>query len=321
MHRILLKKSLAESRGLLVACLAALFTIFWTRVWLVSQFDMSRFRAILEQFREFERFAPVPFEQLFTYAGRIALSFDEPVVIVCVSVWAIARGSDCVSGELNRGTMEMLLAQPVSRLQVLWSQAAVTIGGAALLASASWLGIYAGILTNSVQETVPATWSIPWVGIELPNPLAEERTVWKPLAEEVDPAVFAPAAGNLFALGLFLAGVSAFCSSWDRYRWRTIGLVVGFCVVEMLVKLFSLAADRFRWLRYGTFFSAYDPQRAVSIAVNTPEQTWRVGHYDAAGAWVGLGPVGHDLVLIGLGVAAYLVAARVFQRRDLPAPL
>ena len=42
-------------------------------------------------------------------------------------MFAIARGSDVVSGELGRGTLEMLLAQPVSRLQVLYTQAAVTL--------------------------------------------------------------------------------------------------------------------------------------------------------------------------------------------------
>ena len=34
-----------------------------------------------------------------------------------------------------------------------------------------------------------------------------------------------------------------------------------------------------------------------------------------------LGPLGYDLVLIGLGATAFVAAARVFCRRDLPAPL
>ena len=91
---------------------------------------MTKFDAAWVQAEEAKReLLKLPFEQLATYSGRIALAYDLPIVILCVSVWAIARGSDCVSGELGRGTMEMLLAQPVSRLQVLLTQATVTTIG------------------------------------------------------------------------------------------------------------------------------------------------------------------------------------------------
>lgn len=322
MNRMLLRKSLVEARGLLLACTAALFVICWTRVWLVSQFDMGRFRAILDQFREFERFSPVPFAQLLTYSGRIAITFDEPIVLVCLCVWAVARGSDCVSGELNRGTMEILLAQPVSRLQVLWSQAAVTLGGVAVLACATWLGIYAGLHTNSVQQPQPReSWKVPWLPIKIPNPLAEEKLQRTPLCDEVDAAVFVPAAVNLFALGVFVAGLASFFSACDRYRWRTIGCVVGLTICELLLKVISSTASGFHWLRYCTFFSVYEPEVAVALAIHKPEATWALVLRDASGQLRGLTPLSCDLVLIGLGCLAYLGASLVFRRRDLPAPL
>ncbi len=323
-NRSLLKKSIVESRMLLFACVAALYAFCWARVWIVSLFEMDRFKAIVEQFREFERFSPVPFDQLFTYSGRIAMTFDEPVVVVSMCMWAIARGSDCVSGELGRGTMEMLLAQPVSRIQVLWSQALVTVGGVAVLAGASWLGIYTGIMTTSVKEAVPsATWTIPWIDIEIPNLLEadEEETVDVPMAFRVDPVDFVPASVNLLALGFFLAGLSSFFSSLDRYRWRTIGVVAGICVVEVIIKIIGLAADRLHWLGYFSFFSSYEPERFVNVAVRTPENTWSIALYDAAGVFTGLGPLGYDLVLIGMGLAGYLAATYIFHARDLPAPL
>jgi len=322
MNRCLLNKSIIESRLLLLSCVAAMYSFCWTRVWVVSQFEMSRFIAIIEQFREYERFSPVPFEQLFTYSGRIALTYDEPIVVVCVTLWAVARGSDCVSGEIGRGTMEMLLGQPVSRVQVLWSQAAVTITGIAVLAFASWLGVYTGIMTNSVQEpTSPESWTIPLLDIELPNPLAEEQTQRTPLSEKVDAQVFVPAACNLFALGFFLAGLTTFLSSLDRYRWRSIGLVVGIYIVQVIIKVLALATDDLRWLLNCTFFTAFEPERFVSIAANTPEHTWSLALFDEAGCWIGLGPLGYDLILIGMGLLAYVGATVVFHRRDLPAPL
>ena len=73
--------------------------------------------------------SPVDLDQLLTFPGRIAIFFVEPAVLFIVCLWAIARGSDVVSGEVDRGTMEMLLAQPVSRLLILKTQAAVTVSG------------------------------------------------------------------------------------------------------------------------------------------------------------------------------------------------
>ena len=88
----------------------------------------SQFAAIVEQlWDEFKDLWPVSLEQLLSYTGRIAVGYNEPIVVFGVCMFAIARGSDVVSGELGRGTLEMLLAQPVSRLQVLYTQAAVTL--------------------------------------------------------------------------------------------------------------------------------------------------------------------------------------------------
>ncbi len=321
MNRSLLKKSLLEGRLLLAACAATLLAYCWTRVWLVGQFDMSRFETVIEQFRDWEQFSPVPFEHLVTYTGRIAMAYDEPILILCVVLWAIARGSDCISGEIGRGTMEMLLAQPVSRVQVLWSQASVTIAGVALLALTSWLGLYAGIQTNTVEERAAASWRVPWLGVELRNPLAKEQVIRRPMADKVDPAHLVPAAVNLFSLGFFLAGLSTLLSSSDRYRWRTIGLVVGIYIVQLTLKIVGLASDRVAWFGRLTFFTAYEPVRFVSIAVYQPESTWSLVLRDEAGRWVSFGPLGYNLILLGTGAVAYLLATAAFHRRDLPAPL
>jgi ABC-2 type transport system permease protein len=321
MNRSLLKKSLLEGRLLLAACFTAMFGFCWMRVWLVGQFDMSRFETVIEQFRDWERFSPVPFEHLVTYTGRVAMAYDEPVLILCICLWAIARGTDCVSGEIGRGTMEMLLAQPVSRVQVLWSQASITIAGIALLALTSWLGLYVGIMTNTVEEPVAQTWTIPWLRIEVPNLLAPEQIERRPMSDKVDPAHLVPAAFNLFSLAFFLAGLSSLFSSFDRYRWRTIGLVISVYVVQLIIKIIGLASDRLDWLRRFSFFTAYEPARFVSIAVYNPESTWSVVLRDGAGRWVGTGPLGYNLILLGMGLGAYLVATLIFHRRDLPAPL
>jgi len=76
MNRALLKKCIGEAQCLWLACAAALFAFCWFRVWLVSRLAMGQFESIIENFREYERFSPVPFEQLFTYTGRVAMMFS-----------------------------------------------------------------------------------------------------------------------------------------------------------------------------------------------------------------------------------------------------
>ena len=115
MNRALWKKAFSESKWLLVFCALGLFLFCLLRVWLVSRVEMSRFAEIIGQlWDDIEQFSTVPLAHLLTYPGRVAVVFNEPMVVLIVTVWAVARGSDVVSGEVGRGTMEMLLAQPTS---------------------------------------------------------------------------------------------------------------------------------------------------------------------------------------------------------------
>ncbi len=322
MKQALLRKSIREARLLLGWSTIIMFAFCWLRVWIVSLLPTDRFKTIVEQFREFERFVPVPFEQLFTYSGRIALTYDELIVVMCMAIWVIARGSDCVAGELGRGTMEMVLAQPVSRKRILLTQALVTTVGAAILALASWVGLYVGIHTNRVEEPVePLTLSVPMFGLDPAASLLEGETRSVPMSTKVSPHDMWPAAVNLFALGFFLAGLSTLVSAPDRYRWRTIGIVAAIYVVALIMKIVGLASERFSWLLHFTFFTAYDPERFVSVAVHTPGDAWRCVLIDDQGQWAGLGPLGFDLLLIGMGLVAYVLATVIFSRRDLPAPV
>ncbi len=123
---------------------------------------MGQFQTILEQFREFEKFAPIEFDALFTYPGRVGMTYDEPIVILCTVIWCIARGSDVVSGELGRGTLEMLLAQPIRRTTLLYSHAAVSIVGLGAAVLLVWAGVGVGVYATTVNESVaPPTFRIP----------------------------------------------------------------------------------------------------------------------------------------------------------------
>ena len=147
----------------------------------------------------------------------------------------------------------------------------------------------------------------------------EPEMISVPMSEKVDPLVFSVASFNLFSVGVFLAGLATLMSSWDRYRWRTIGLLVGFVVVQMVFKVISLASEPLRWLGRLTFWSAYEPERFVNLAVRWPEQAWSWTPPESSDLLAG--PLAYNALLIGMGIVCFLAAARIFRQRDLPAPL
>jgi ABC-2 type transport system permease protein len=194
-----------------------------------------------------------------------------------------------------------------------------------LLAITPWLGTSVGIRTTSVQEEVAPAWelpfSLPGLGSQIPIPFAEKELRRTPMAELVDANVFLPATANLFSLGLMMAGFSTLMSSWDRYRWRTIGIVVGLYVLEVMAKIAGLASDQLRWLTYFSVLTAYEPEACVRVADVTPEFAWSLFLYDQQGQWVGYGPLSYDGLMAGVGIVCYVIAGVVFCRRDLPPPL
>jgi ABC-2 type transport system permease protein len=313
------KKAIQEGRLLWAGCAVILFIFCWVRVWITSRLDMSRFRNILENLPDsWQRLAPVPIEELFTYEGRIAVSYEEPMVYLMMAVWTIARGSDSVSGAIGRGTMEMMVAQPISRLRLLSTQTAVTLIGAALLALVAYAGTCTGIATTVVELPArPVT--IPLLNLPLPFWNRQPESVR--MQELVRPLVLLPAALNYACLGMFLTGLTTFLSSWDRYRWRTIGLTVAIYVAQTLLELVGMAVPGWEWVRRLTFFTAYEPIAFVSRSLESPGYAWAFLSRSGETQALELGPLGCNLVLSGLGLAGWIAATIIFCRRDLPAPL
>ncbi len=276
MNRSLWSHSFADARAMMGWTCVLLFAFHWLFVWLSSKIDLGAMGMFLVQLpEEFQRVSPIPMSDIATPAGRVGLAYVDPVAIIAATAWGIARGSDAVSGQLGRGTMEMLLAQPLRRFHVLAVQAAITTLGAVLLGLHAWLGT--------------------WMGL---------HTVEMPGGSAIDASLYVPAAANLAGLAFFMAGFTTMLSAFDRYRWRTIGLAAGFYVVSLIFKLIARMAPGWERLIYTSFLGTFEPL----LFVNHPHDGWRV-----AAEYVGL--------QVALGLAAYVVAAIVFCRRDLPAPL
>jgi ABC-2 type transport system permease protein len=162
---------------------------------------------------------------------------------------------------------------------------------------------------------------LPGIGTEIPLPFGERTVRITPMREKVNVRLFLPATANLFALGVMIAGFSLLMSSWDRYRWRTIGLVTGVLVVQSMLKIAGMASASTNWMKCLSILSAYQPESFVRVADLTPDLAWSFSIYDAHGKWTGFGPLASDVLLVGVGVACVVGAAWIFSHRDLPAPL
>lgn len=320
MSRVLINNYIKQSALLFISCGAALFAFSWVRVWIVSLLDMGQFATILDQFRDFERFAPIGFDSLFTYPGRVGLTFDEPVAVFCVIIWCISRGSDVVSGELGRGTLEMLLSQPVSRRQLLFSHACVSTVGLALLCLLVWAGIGVGISLTEVKETLPPpTVTVPYLEIDVPLQFGEPIRERFPLSDRVDVATYAAPTFALFCFGFFVLGMATMFSSMDRYRWRTVGVVVAIYVLQLIIFGLGKAAERLEWMQSCSFFSCYRPQKLVNLAVE--KGLWAPWNWTESMPDAVFPPPVYPLLLLFGGLLFYWIALRKFERRDLPAPL
>jgi ABC-2 type transport system permease protein len=287
MIRALLAKIIGDAKWLFIAILVLMFFFPWVFLWVSGKISLPAFSNFLTSAlpREWEQVWGVPFSQMATPAGRAALVFVHPLIAFSMAIWAVARGSDCVSGEIGRGTMEMLLAQPVRRTTVYATQSLITIVGGALLALAVWCGTTLGLRAGQLYEHLSA-------------------------------ALYIPPTINLFALMVCVGGMSALVSSCDSLRWRTIGLMAGWYIFSTVLDVVGQISDRLNWLSSASFLSAYKPISMVA----RPEEAWSLLAHQS-GTITGLGLGGQVVVLFVIGITCYVAGAVVFNRREISAPL
>lgn len=315
-NRSLLRKTIREALMLCIACSLAMFVFAWIRVWVTGLFEFTEVQEILQRFRRFERFSPIPFDQLASYEGRVGMTFDEPIVLLCVVIWSISRGSDMVSGELSRGTMEMLLSQPIRRVELLRTKAAVAFGGLVLIVASHWVGMACGIHTVWVTESVSSgSVHLPLLGaLGLPAPTPE--TIQVPLSERVSIWQFLPASINLLWFGFLVFGLATMISCFDSFRWRTIGLTVGIHVFQVVLFGLSQASEQLKFLAWLTYCNAYQPQKVILLTAKTDGANWRDQWLTSEGGWLLAGMA----FLFSAGTICILVGLWKLNRRDLDPP-
>jgi ABC-2 type transport system permease protein len=231
----------------------------------------------------------------------LSIGYVHPLMQVLFCIWAIGRAASAVAGEIDRGTMELLLAQPLRRGNVILAHLCVD----AIVIPLLCLGLWAGTLLGCrlVGPFVASTSALKL----FPFPVKVDQSLL-----EVDPWAFGWALWTVGGLLFAVSGVTMALSAAGRFRNRVIGVAVLVFLVQFLANVVGQMWDAAAWLRPITVFYYYQPQQAVLTG------SWTV---DLAAAW-GAGPAVNILaVLLGVGAIGYVLALAIFTRRDLPAPL
>jgi ABC-2 type transport system permease protein len=236
----------------------------------------------------------------------LAVGLLHPVVIILASVWAVGRAGGAVAGELDRGTMELLLSQPVPRNRLILAHLIVDAIVIPMICLAFFAGTQIGIAVvgpfeidyTAVRKAV--TKESPLLAANLDIPAEPERM-------EISGAAQFPALFNLAALIFALSGITLALSAYGRSRWKVIGYGIlvglGMFIVNVLGQLWDAAA----FLRPISVYYYYQPQKIML------REEWSTSLFGAPVPAVGM--------LVAVGLAGYGIALRVFTRRDLPAPL
>jgi ABC-2 type transport system permease protein len=261
----------------------------------------------------------------------LSIGYVHPLMQTIFCIWAVGRAAGAVAGELDRGTMELLMAQPLPRWRLLFAHFCVDLLTIPVLCLSLWGGTWLGTwLTGPFQieeVKLPQLQAKPNVIVEVgPFKVRLEDPTSRPKATQgtsrwaerqrlrVEPAQFGRALPLVGGLIFAVSGYTMWMSSAGRFRWRVLGLAVLITLLQFLVNLIGQLWDVVAPLRPLTIFYYYQPQQAVLGGEWSVPITF----------WNGAAPlcrVPMLAVLYGVGLVGYALALRTFTRRDLPAPL
>jgi ABC-2 type transport system permease protein len=266
--------------------------------------------------------------QIDNAMDMLSIGYVHPLMQTLFCIWAIGRAAGAVAGELDRGTMELLMAQPLPRHRLILAHLAVDLLTIPVLCLSLWGGTWLGYWLVAPIEpvTLPALPHKPAYLVEL-GPFKvrlEDPVTWSDPASngraetkdrlELRPGDFGPALWVVGGLMFAVSGSTMWLSAAGRFRWRVLGLAVLFTLLQFLLNLLGQMWDVLEPLRPFTIFYYYQPQQVIL------GHSWGVGLSEWNGGQ-SLFSLPMPAVLYGVGLIGYGMAFWTFSRRDLPGPL
>lgn len=160
--------------------------------------------------------------------GWLAGGYRHPVFLVAISAFMIGTSSRVVAGEVERGTILLLLARPLVRWHFLLGKTGAILLGLSVILVLSWAGTWTGVLI--IGE-----------------------------AEPVDGAVLLRVMFNALALGLAIGGYTTLVSSVSSDGGQTTGQAAGITVVMFFIDYLAILWSPASFLRPLSIFHYYSP--------------------------------------------------------------
>jgi ABC-2 type transport system permease protein len=167
----------------------------------------------------------------------LSIAYVHPLTQTILCIWAIGRAAGAIAGEIDRGTMELLLAQPLRRRQLISAHLMVDAITIPTFALAMWLGTL--------------------TGASLAGFIGAEGLL------HVEPLMFLPALVNVVLLLFAVSGLTMAVSAAGRSRNRVLGLAVLIALVQFLVNIIGQLWPPMESLRPATVFYYYQPQPMI----------------------------------------------------------
>lgn len=172
-------------------------------------------------------------------AGYLSARYFGWVDILLI-VYAVIQGTGAIAGEESAGTMDLLLAQPITRRDVVLQKAgAVVLGGGAIIAI-GWLGF---------------ALSVPFVRID------------------VSLADTAIASANMLPITLLFFALALWAGAVAPSRGVAAGMTIGLATAAYFISTLANGVDSLRALRYATPFYYYGSGASLVHGI----QWWHVG--------------------------------------------
>jgi ABC-type transport system involved in multi-copper enzyme maturation permease subunit len=188
-----------------------------------------------------------------------------PVVLAMTWGFAIAFCTHLPAGEIDRGTIDVLLSWPVSRR------------GAYLCATIVWLAAGVAILIMGLL-----------------GHLISARTMSPEMRSAARPLILIVL--NLYLTYVAVGGVTCLISSLSNRRGRAVAVAVSFVVASFLLNFLAQFWEPAAHISFLSVSSYYQPARILL------EQ--RIAPGDA-------------IVLIGIGLGAWILGGEIFARRNI----
>lgn len=158
-----------------------------------------------------------------TAPGFISAEYFSWIPILLI-VFAVVQGTGAIAGEESSGTIDILLAQPLSRTTMVTIKAAATVINATLIAMLGFLGFAITVPVTDIAVTVSDTFV---------------------------------ASANLLPITLLFYALSLWLGAVSPTRSIAAGVAIGMVTLAYFANTIAAGVDMLSWMKYGSPFYYY----------------------------------------------------------------